>query len=245
MKKTTSLVLLMTGAVILGTATGAIAQTPPTKNIFVDVNFGVQPQSHTFSTEAFPIVYNEVAIINSTQGVDGSAFMDVQGGYRVWRDLSAGLGLTTTFTVKGDANVEGGIPHPIFYDTYVNSTQTVQDLEHREQSIHLFVMWTSPVTDKIDASVSFGPSYVKVFQDVVIGANIPGSQGPQSFTPVSDQQTATTWGFNLAGDVTFLITPRIGVGGMLRYVGAKADLPAVPDLEVGGFQVGGGVRIRF
>ena len=32
---------------------------------------------------------------------------------------------------------------------------------------------------------------------------------------------------------------------MVRFVKAKADLPSVPDLNVAGFQIGGGVRIRF
>src|SRR5688500_14214408 len=108
MNKTTSLMLLTTGAVLLGTATGALAQTPPpSKNIVVDVNFGVQPSSRTLSTHALPIVYGETAIINANQGVDGASMMDVMAGYRVWRDLSVALGLTTTFTSEGVAEVTG------------------------------------------------------------------------------------------------------------------------------------------
>ena len=243
MNKTTNLVLLIT-AVILGTVTGAGAQTPPpSKNIFVDVNFGAQPSSRTFSIEAFPVVYGEVAIIKANQGVDGGSFMDVTGGYRVWRDLSVAVGLTTTFTIKNAADVTGGIPHPLFYDTRVESKVTVADLEHREQSAHLSAMWTSPVTDKIDASVFAGPSYIKVFQDLVTSVNVPA--GTQSFTAVSDQQTATVWGFHIGGDVTFLFTPHVGAGALVRFVKAKADLPAVPDLDLAGFQIGGGVRVRF
>ena len=246
MKKTTSLVSSITiaGAVILGTATVAFAQTPPpTKNIFVDVNFGTQPQSRNFSTSSTPVVYNEVAFIDSMQDVGGSGFFDIQGGYRVWRDFSAGIGFTSNFTSKRDATVTGGIPHPLFYDSYVTSTQSVQDLEHRERSVHVLFMWTSPITDKMDASVIAGPTYVKVTQDVVIGASVPA--GTQTFTPLTEEQSDSVWGFNFGGDVTYLITPNIGVGGMLRYVKATADLPSVPDLDIAGFQVGGGVRVRF
>jgi hypothetical protein len=32
---------------------------------------------------------------------------------------------------------------------------------------------------------------------------------------------------------------------MARFVKAKADLPAVQDLDVAGFQFGGGIRVRF
>ena len=254
MNKTPNLVLLITAA-ILGTVTGAAAQTPPpSKNIFVDFNFGTQPASRTFSTEALPVVYGEVAIIRANQGVDGTGLLDLTGGYRVWRDLSVAIGLTKTFTAKTDAVVTGGIPHPLFYDTRVESTVTIADLEHREQAAHLSAMWTSPVTDKIDASVFGGPSYIKVFQDLVTSVNVPAGTNPQSFSAVASQQTATVWGFHIGGDFTYLLTaplgsgsfaPRVGVGGMVRFVKAQVDLPTVLDLNVAGFQIGGGVRIRF
>lgn len=243
MKKTMNLALLIT-TVILGNVSGAAAQAPPpSKNIFVDLNFGVQPASRTFSMEAFPIVYGETAIINANQGVDGSAIMDLMGGYRVWKSVSAAIGYTTTFASKGTAVVTGAIPHPLFFDTRVESTQTVEDLEHQERSVHISVMWTSPVTDKIDASIFAGPSYVKVRQDLVTSVNVP--PGTQTFTPISGEETASVWGFHIGGDVTFLFTPHVGAGAMMRFVTAQADLPSVPDLDVAGFQISGGVRIRF
>jgi hypothetical protein len=244
MNKTMNLVLLIT-AVIAVTVTSASAQapTPLSKNIFVDFNFGVQPASRTFSIESFPIVYGEAAIINANQDVDGSGLVDLMGGYRVWRDLSVAVGWTGIFASKNSAEVVGSIPHPLFFDSRVESTVTVEDLEHKEQSVHLSVMWTSPVTDKIDASVFAGPSYVKVSQDLITSVNVPA--GTQTFTPVSSQETDTVWGFHLGADITYLITPHIGAGAILRIVNATAHLPSVPDLDVAGFQIGGGVRIRF
>jgi hypothetical protein len=245
MKKTTSLVSSSTIAlaVILGTATVSFAQAPPTKNIFVDVNFGAQPQSRSFSASSTPVVYNEVAFINSAQEVGGSGFFDIQGGYRVWEDVSVGLGWTKNFTTNGTAEVTGAIPHPLFYDTYVESTQTIEDLEHREQAVHILFMWTSPISDKMDASVSAGPSYVSVTQQLVTNVTVPA--GTQTFTPVAGEESDSAWGFSFGGDVTYLVTPRIGVGAMLRYVKATADLPSAPDLDLAGFQFGGGVRFRF
>src|SRR5262245_26067303 len=136
MKKTTSLALLITGIVTLGSATGAFAQTAaPTKNIFVDVNFGGQPQSRDFAMESFPVICDESAFVRTSQAIGGAGLMDVQGGYRVWIEVSAGLGYTTTFTTKSSSQVFASIPHPIFFDTRVESTQTVSDLEHREQTL--------------------------------------------------------------------------------------------------------------
>lgn len=252
MNKTTNLVLLIAG-VILGSATVAIAQPPPpTKNIFVDVNFGAQPSSRTFSVEAFPVVYGEVAIVRANQEVNGGGLTDVIAGYRVWNNVSVALGFTTTLGTSSAANVTGGIPHPLFYDTRIESSQSVADLSHKERSVHISAMWTSPVTDKIDASVMAGPSYIKVFQDLVNGVQVP--PGTQSFIALVDEQTATTVGFHFGGELTYLFTPplgsgafapRVGAGVMVRFVKAKADLPSVPDLDIAGFQIGGGVRFRF
>jgi hypothetical protein len=244
MKKTNLVLAIAAAAVIVGMAGRVHAQTqPPTKNIFVDVNFGAQPSSRTLSVQALPVVYNEIAIIQANQEINGASFMDIEGGYRVWRDFSVVLGLTSTFSTKGTAEVTGGIPHPIFYDTRVESRVSVADLSHREQSAHISFMWTSPVTDKIDASIMAGPSFIKVYQDLVSGVNVP--LGTQTFTPISETQTATKAAFHIGGDITYLITPMYGVGGLVRFVKAKADLPSVPDLDIAGFQVGGGFRIRF
>jgi hypothetical protein len=37
----------------------------------------------------------------------------------------------------------------------------------------------------------------------------------------------------------------IGVGGLARFVFGSVDLPSVPDLSISGFEIGGGVRLRF
>lgn len=241
MNKTTSGVLLIAGTVIFGAANNLAAQ--PSKNIFVDVNLGIQPASRLFSVEALPVVYGEVAIVRANQGVDGGGLMDVVAGYRVWRDFSVALGLTTTLKTSGVAEVTGGIPHPLFYDTRVETDESVRNLKHREQSAHLSFMWSSPVTDKIDASVMAGPSYLKVFQDLVVDATV--RPGTQSFTPITGTQTATVFGFHFGGDLTYLITSHVGAGATIRFVRAQADLPAVPKLDVAGFQIGIGGRIRF
>jgi hypothetical protein len=243
MNKRTSIALLIATALVGGPSAAAAQTAPPTKNIFVDVNFGAQPASQIFELQTTPVVYGENAIITSKQGVNGSALLDVTAGYRVWRDLSIALGLTTTFSSGGDAEVLGAIPHPIFFDRRVESTVAVTDLAHKERSAHISAVWTSPVTDKIDASVAGGPSYIKVFQDLVTGVTVPA--GTQNFVPAAEQSTATVFGFHFGGDVTYLITPRLGGGVMVRYVIGHTDLGPVHDVKVGGFQYALGLRVRF
>jgi hypothetical protein len=216
---------------------------PINKNAFVDVNFGFQPSSRSLSIEANPIVYEEAAIIRSSEDIKSTALIDVMGGYRVWRDLSVVLGLTTTFSTSGDATVVGAIPHPAVFDRRVESTKTVSDLKHSERSVHISAMWTTPISDKMDGSIFAGPTYVKVKQELVTSVDVPVNT--QTFTPSASEETASVWGFHFGGDVTYLVTPMVGVGGMVRFVRAKADLPSVADVTVAGFQVGGGLRLRF
>ena len=243
MNTRTSSALVVAGVFVASVLTAEAQTPPPAKRIFVDVNLAVQPSARTFQIDASPQVYGEAAIINALQGVDGAGLLDVSAGYRVWRNVSLSLGLTTTMTSSGEAAVKGGIPHPVFFDTRLESITTVTDLHHKERSAHLSVMWTSPVTDRIDASVSAGPSFVKVFQDLVTEVTV--SPGTQTFAPVDVKQTATKLGVHFGGEVTYLLTPRIGVGGMFRFVKAKVDLPSVPALDAAGVQYGGGVRLRF
>jgi hypothetical protein len=244
MNKTMTLVLLIVGAVLLGAAPASWAQTPPpSKNIFVDVNYGLQPSTREFSTAARPVVYGEVAFIDANQGINGSGLLDVTGGYRVWGDLSVAIGLTTTIGGESLAEVTGGIPHPLFYDRRVQTDESLTDLTHKEQAAHVSIMWTSPVTDKMDASVFAGPSYIKVYQDVVTNATI--RPGTQEYTPVTEEQTGTVMGVHFGADFTYLLVPKVGIGGMARFVKASVDLPSVPDLSVAGFQFGLGLRVRF
>jgi hypothetical protein len=49
----------------------------------------------------------------------------------------------------------------------------------------------------------------------------------------------------VAVDGNYLITPTFGLGVYLRYAGASVDLPSQSGVKVGGFQAGGGLRIRF
>lgn len=243
MTKTIAAALLTAGFLTIDAVPARAQAAPPSKNIFLDVNFGAQPSSGTFTTSAAPIVYGETAPMTSIQTYSGATLLDISGGYRVWHSLSIGLAFTTTFPSKGDAAVTVGVPSPVFFDRRVTVNQAVADLERKEQAVHLMFMWTSPVSDKVDASIFGGPSYFKLYQDLVQGFNVV--QGTQTGTATTEQQTATSLGFNVGGDMTYLINPKLGVGGLVRYVKGTMDLPAVLDVKVGGIQIGGGLRVRF
>jgi hypothetical protein len=53
----------------------------------------------------------------------------------------------------------------------------------------------------------------------------------------------TSVGFNIGVDVTCLVTPRLGGGVWLRYAAAASEI-AGASFDVGGLQIGAGVRVR-
>lgn len=243
MKKAQIPLLILTVVFELAVAGSAAAQAPPLQRLFFGANMGIQPSARTFEVKANPIVYGEVAPVTSVEGVDGTAMVDLQGGYRIRPNLSIALGVTTTMSTNSEARVVALIPDPLLYDRHITRESGVTGLKHTERSAHLSVMWTTPVAGKLDATVLGGPSYIKVFQDLVQNVDVP--VGTQNSVPLPEQATATKLGFHVGGDLIYGLTPAVGLGVMARFVGATADLPSVPDVKVGGIQYGAGIRLRF
>jgi hypothetical protein len=78
---------------------------------------------------------------------------------------------------------------------------------------------------------------------------------PPSFSTVTVRQATVSQadesktGINVGLDGTYRITALYGVGGFIRFAGTSIEL-ALPGggtttVDVGGFQMGGGLRVRF
>ena len=70
--------------------------------------------------------------------------------------------------------------------------------------------------------------------------------------PQVTEQKESTWGAHVGVDVGYTLletaTARIGVGGFMRYAGGSTDIEVLNNgvkTSPGGFQIGGGLRIRF
>jgi hypothetical protein len=231
-------------AMCAAVAPSAHAQMTWTDTGFVNVTGGFQGGSHTLTTATLFELYDEDGNLNSTQKVKGGGFFDITGGYKVWKNLAAGVGFSHSGS-KADATISAAVPDPLVFGQLRNVTASASGLKHSENVVHLMGIWMVPVTDKIDVGVSAGPSIFSVKQELP-GAVTVAEPGPTvSSVAVSDEKK-TTVGINLGVDVTYLVTKRFGVGGLARYTWGSADLDGAADkLTVGGFQIGGGLRVRF
>jgi hypothetical protein len=231
-------------AMCAAVAPSAHAQMTWTDTGFVNVTGGFQGGSHTLTTATLFQLYDEDGNLNSTQKVKGGGFFDISGGYKVWKNLAVGLGYSHNGS-KADAVITAAVPDPAVFGQLRNVTASASGLKHSENVVHLIGTWMVPVTDKIDVGVSAGPSIFSVKQQLPSAVTVT-EPGPTVSSVAVNDAKKTTVGINLGVDVTYLLTKRYGVGGLARYTWGSADLKGAADkLTVGGFQIGGGLRVRF
>jgi Outer membrane protein beta-barrel domain len=249
MTKTTIVLIVLTG-LFLGSARSTSAQglSPLPPQYFVNVNVGAQPQDRTItSNTTFPL-YDETATIDSTYQIPSGAFFEIGGGYHIGgrysilRRVTIGASVSL-FNHNGSGALAGLIPDPVFFDRPATVNVDLGELEHKETGVHVFATYWVPISEKVDVSVSIGPSFIHVTQDVVSSITVP--EPTQDIVYTLDNESGTAVGINVGVDGNYMLTRNYGVGVFLRYAGGSVDLPHASDLKVGGFQVGGGARIRF
>lgn len=225
--------------------------TPLGGRVFVNINGMVQPGDQTLERSVEFDLYDEKGSFKSTQSVKGSSLLDIGGGARVWKNFGAGVAYTR-FTTFGEASVSGSLPHPLVHDRQRTYAMKASDLIHKEQAVHLSAYWFVPFIEKVDFAVFAGPSFfLDVDQDMPIGITFTETS-PFDTAQIDDVRegrgSESSVGFNIGGEVTYSISPMLGVGGMIRYTRADVDYDVgaiKSSLKAGNVQIGGGVRLRF
>jgi hypothetical protein len=221
---------------------------------FINVNFGLQVIAEDVATTTTNFtIYDEAGKVTTAQTIDSQApFFDVGGGFRIAGNF--GVGFTyTRLSATGVAEVTAQVPSPVYYDQPRTVTSTLDDLEHVEDGYHFQALYMLPMTDKLDIVFSGGPSLFNLKQGVVTSPQITEVGPPYSSVNMTVSQTTITGseiGFNVGADVTFRVANNVGIGAMVRYTAATVSLTPegggdASDVKVGGFQFGGGLRIRF
>jgi hypothetical protein len=247
---TTTTRILILAALTAAAGSEARAQTPqvppaPPSMGFVNINIGGQIASRSVGVNENTPLYGETLTVASSQSVGSGALFDVSGGYRVWRNVSAAIGFSN-FSKTSDANGTATIPNPLIFDQPVTVNVSQNGLHHTERAVHLMASWLFPVTNEFDVSFAVGPSIFSAKQEVISIAVPPGTQNA-NITVGSESKTGV--GAIVQVDGSYMLRRKWGAawgaGAFLRYAGAKVNLPSVPDMKVGGFQLGVGLRARF
>lgn len=240
MKKTAVLCLVFCALA----APRAYAQMKWTDKGFANINIGGQSGSHDLATTTTFVVYDEDAHVATAQKTGGGFLFDLNGGYKVWSNLVVAVGYTF-MSDSTDGAVVASIPDPAVFDRPRTVSTTADNLKHSENALNFMGVWMVPVTDKVDVGISFGPTVFFVKQE--LPDTIQFSEPAPTVTGLTKKDVSkTAGGINLGVDVTYLLTKKMGVGGILRYTWGSVDLEGASDsLTVGGFQIGIGGRYRF
>jgi len=218
---------------------------------FVNINFGFQVGSRDLEMQSTFDVYEEAATVTGTTSLGSEPILgDFSGGYRVARNLAVAVGYVN-YNTESDIDLVARIPHPIVTDQFRTVNISAPGIAHTSNILNFSAVWMWPYTNQVDFAFYGGPSLIFVKQDIVNSLTIAPEPGPDFSNPqvtavgVADQ-SKTVFGIHFGVDGAYMVNRRYGVGGGVRYVWGSADLDGLSDsLTVGGFQIVGGLRLRF
>ena len=212
----------------------------------------IYPANQTRQSTSFR-AYFEDATLRTQQDVAGGAMAEVGGSVRVWRQL--GVGATYAhFNGSNEVRVEGSIPHPLEFGRPREIELAGVNLQHRQRATHLFAGWLVPLPfdERLSVTVFGGPSLFSLRQGLVTHAVVRERGNPFSSVDVeigTSDYIQNGIGVNIGSDVVFMPTASFGIGFIFRYTRASIDLPSTfgqtLSISIGGFQTGGGLRLRF
>jgi hypothetical protein len=223
--------------------------------LFVNVNVGIQVGDNDLSRHTTFPLYDENAEVDVNQTINNGAFFEFGAAWKfpqVHKNFGAGM-VYSFLSNSGPGTISGTLPHPLFFDQPRSFSAGADDLSHSEQALHFQAIYFMPYTDKIDFAFSFGPSIFIVKQELI--RSVAFSEIPPNFNSVNIDSVDIVnprdsgWGFNLGADMIYAYKPSIGLGAIIRYThgGVTFNLSDTQEAKVnaGGFQLGGGVRLRF
>lgn len=229
---------------------------------WVDVNFGVAgaAQSRVTTETNIPDGEGEFETYRVSYNAPTGAAFDFGGGFMFTRVLGAGIQFTGT-AHEDAADLSIRIPHPRFFDAHASdSGPTDQKLQRVEGGVNLSLVAALPTSNsRLSVRVYGGPTHFRLKADAI--NDIRYLQHFGLFTTAnsveitswtSEEVEETGWGFHAGADLGYFFNRYVGIGGFARLTRGTvtftpSDFAVDEDLDVrvGGFQAGGGLRVRF
>jgi hypothetical protein len=257
--------LLVSLALVL-TTSSAFAQAPAFQRGWIDVNIGgASPAESALTTSGSYPYFGEVATESASYEFNRGGEFDFGGGVMITPQFGLGVSFAGTAT-NHPVNLSANIPHPIYRSAYgSDSGETTESLDRTEGSVNIQAVFQ--MEDKANRNrfrFFGGPTHFRVKADAV--GEVEWEQVYGIFSRVNDvtitgwngeEVEETGWGVNVGADYAYFFNRIVGLGMIGRYNYGKVTFTAVstasdsiiPDedveVKVGGFQFGGGLRLRF
>ncbi len=215
---------------------------------YISGNFGWQTASATFSdtkTIAMADGDPESRHLTANYQVKAGPTFDIGAGFRVWKNLAIGVAVSRASS-SNDIAITGDVPHPFYFNT-PRAVSGSAPGTREELGIHIDAAWVIPVNKKIQLAVFGGPSFINAKQTVVNDFTWNEAYPYDTATfasAVTNDESKTVTGFNIGADVGYFFNDTFGVGGIIRF--SRGTLKSsIGDLDVGGPELAGGIRIRL
>jgi hypothetical protein len=229
-------------------ATAARAQSTAWRDRgYVAIGGWYQPISTTFTDRIHPIIDVEPSDIDTSYNTRSAAGFDVGGGVRIWRNLAIGAGVSR-FATSSSATIDARVPHPFFFSRPRTVSGTAEGVTRDETAVHLRALWMLALRQRWQIGVAAGPSWFSVGQDLVSTIAVTQSFPFDTATfasATSARQTGAGAGFNVRGDVDYMLRPHLGVGVEVSVSRARVPVNDTVTVDAGGAHIGGGLRFRF
>jgi hypothetical protein len=161
-----------------------------------------------------------------------------------------GVGITGSFlSGSRPAQITGRIPHPLI-ENQLRPIDGTTPVHHGETGVHFGAIYWMRPSNKVDLTVSAGPSIMRVEQDFVTDVTYTQTF-PYDTASFQDAMVArereTAVGAHVGAEVGWRLLRQVGVAVVGQYTTAHVTFtdPGVPAFTTGGFHIGGGVRLLF
>lgn len=221
-----------------------------TGRIWIGVSGGVQAGGTGFGDTFEAPLYAETERVTVEYPIDGGPVFDARGGYRVWKQLTAGIGVTR-YSRRTDAPVDAQLPHP-FFDNQFRAIEGTTSTLRGETTVHVLLGWMLPLSDQLRLTLTAGPSFVTVEQTLVNGVEFSEAYpyDTAQFTGASTRRpSGSATGFNAGADLNWMFTRRVGAGALVQTSRARVRVSPAEGrrltVDAGGVQIAAGLRVFF
>ena len=221
------------------------------RRAFLSASGGYQPGNLSSDQKGTFTDFVEQGSRTVTYKTDPVPLFDVSYGVEVLRGLFI-QGAVSRVNGSRIAEIEEQVPHPFLFGQMRTLKGTTTDLSRDEIAVHFQAAAVAPLGRRLQVGIAGGPSFFKLKQTFV--TDVAYSQEyPYDTVTYTSATTALSeknrWGFNVQGNVTYMVDRHVGVDGFVRFSQAKLRFTGPDDapftVPVGGVHIGIGLRAQF
>jgi hypothetical protein len=193
-------------------------------------------------------LYAETGQVNTQYSTKSAVAPDVALQFNFSRNVGVIVAYETA-SRDGSGNVDASVPHPLYLNRPRTLTTSVSGLNFKQSAIHPGLA-VGGGSEKLEYVVFGGPSFYQVDADLIDTFQpqevYPYDSVTGTFTTAKSSKSAV--GFHVGGRLDAWLGRSFGLGAQVRYGSAKVDLGSsgnTTSVTAGGFEVGGGLRLRF